>query len=519
MRLLKNELNKPPMSNLDNKRVFKNTAFLYIRMLIVLAISVFTVRIALENLGVVDYGIYNVVGGLSASFIFFQSALTNATQRYLNFALGRNDFKHLGEVFNISLEIYSIIAITVLIFGGILGTWFVSNKLTIPPDKVTAAIVVLFSTLVSLSFTFIGAVFEAVIIAHEDMKIYAYLGLLDAFSKLIVAVVISIIPFDKLVVYSILLAFFSIIPKAILWVYCHNRYAETSIKPFWNKQLFIEIFSFSGWNMYGAGVWMINQQGINILLNIFFGPVVNAARGVAYQVTNVVNNFVSNFYTAIKPQIIKTYAAEEFDQFKQLIFNSSRLSSYLIWMFFLPIYLRIDYVLGLWLKDVPAYTPIFIRWVLAYMLVDTLNNPLWTAIQAVGKLKKTILYGSSFFLLAFPLSYIFLKIGYGAYIVYPILIAVRAIYLVIVFRILNLYIPLSGLEYCKTVLMPIIGVYIVSFGMMYYINSIFQENFISLILVCAISVIISGISILLLGISNEERSAVLNKLNYVLHTN
>lgn len=503
----------------DNKRVAKNTLFLYIRMLLIMGISIFTVRIILENLGVIDYGIYNVIGGLSASFIFFQSALTNATQRFLNFNIGNNNTKELGHIFNISLEVYAFIAILVLIVGVSFGTVFVSNKLSIPIAKHQAAIVVLYTTVFTFACSFVASVYEAVLISHENMKIYAYIGLFDAVSKIIVAYLIVIIPSNKLIIYAIFLAISSLIPKIVMMFYCRSHYNETKVEPYWNKDLFKSIFSFSGWNIYGTGVWMINQQGIAILLNIYFGPVVNAAQGIASQVTSIVNNFVTNFFTAVRPQIVKTYAAGEYNAFRNLIAFSSRFSSYLVWIFFLPIYLRIDYILSLWLKDVPEYTSIFIKWVLLFMLVDVLNGPLWSAIQAVGKLRKTILYGSSFFLLAFPISYLFLRLNFQAWIVYPILIVVRVIYLIIVFRILNNYISISGNIYFKTVIRPLSTVILITYGIMYPINHLFPENFISLVLISVISLVISMSTMLIFGLNKEEKNIIISKVKYVIIKN
>lgn len=481
-------------------------------MLLVMGISIFTVRIVLENLGVIDYGIYNVVGGLSTSFIFFQSALTNATQRFLNFSIGQNNRKELGQIFNLSLEIYTGIALFVLLIGGIIGPWFISNKLSIPDNQIKSALVVLYSTLFTLICSFIASVYEAVLISRENMKIYAYIGLFDAIAKIIVAYIIVVIPFNKLITYSVLLAIFSIIPKIAMILYCSKKYSETAIFPYWNKNLFKELFSFSGWNIYGTGVWMANQQGINILLNIYFGPIVNAAQGIASQVTTVVNNFVTNFFTAIRPQIVKTYAAGELNSFLNLITLSSRFSTFLVWIFFLPIYLRINYILSLWLKEVPEYTPIFIKWVLAFMLVDVLNNPIWSATQAVGKIKRTILYGSSFFLLAFPISYIFLKLNYPAWIVYPILTIVRAIYLIIVFKILKSYISISGKNYIKSVIIPLIAVITVSLLIMIPINNLFPENLLSLILISFTSIIVNALTIYTLGLNITERNIVTKRL-------
>lgn len=504
------------MSHIDNKRIAKNTAFLYARMLIVMAISIFTVRIVLENLGIVDYGIYNVVGGLSSCFIFFHTALTNATQRFLNFELGKNNFVRLSRIFNISLELYAVIAIAVIIVGCIGGTWFVLNKLSIPPGKETAACITLYATLAGISFIFISAVYEAVLISRENMKVYAYTGLFDAFAKLAVAYAIAVIPFDKLISYSILFTVFSIAPKAFMIYYCRKHYGESEIKPYWDKNLFKEIFSFSGWNFYGTAVWMVNQQGINIILNIFCGPVINAARGIAYQVTNVVTNFCTNFFTAVKPQIIKSYAVGDFTGLYNLILRSSRYSVYLIWIFFLPIYLRIDYVLHLWLTEVPDYTSLFVKWVLVYMVFETLNNPVWTAIQAVGKIKTTMVYSSTVFLLAFPLSYLCLRQGLAPWTVYPSLIVMRIAANAISLYMLRQYTGISLRQYARSVILPVILVTFVTMVIMYPIDSLFAQNFISLLIVSLLSLMVNAMIIGSVGIPRHELTVILSQISNVV---
>lgn len=482
-------------------------------MLIVMAISIFTVRIVLQNLGVTDYGIYNVVGGLSSAFIFFQSALTNATQRFLNFELGTKNVVKLNNIFNLSLELYFIIAVLVLTFGSTIGIWFIYNKLSIPTDKINAACLVLITTLISLAFSFISSVFDAVIISRENMKIYAYLGLIDAVSKLIIAYVIVIVPSNKLSVYAILLMIFSIITKLATIIYSKNHYEETKLKFYWNRDLFKEIFSFSGWNLYGTAVWMVNQQGINILLNIFYGPIINAARGITAQVTNVVNNFIVNFFTAIRPQIIKSYASENLKEFISLILDSTKFSVLLVWIICLPLILKIDYILSIWLETVPEYTSCFIKWVIVFILVDTFNNPLWSGIQATGKLKTPILYGSTVFLLAFPISYILLRYLNIPWIVYPVLIILRAFNFIIWIYILRKYVEIKFSLYLKNVILPISLIVFISFVSVGYINNYFPNDFKSLIIISLISVLINTLCMYSIGLNPSQKSALNSKIN------
>ena len=489
--------------------------FLYIRMIFIMGVTLYTSRIVLVALGVDDFGVYNVVGGLSASFVFFSSALTNATQRFLNFEHGIGNSKKLNDIFNLSLLIYTFIAFVIVIIGVIFGTWFIRSKMTIPASALNAACIVLYATLFSLLFSFIGSVYESVLIARENMKIYAYLGIIDAFGRLSCAFIITLVPTNRLAIYAILLCIIHVLPKLALIIYCKSHYSETINHFYWNKELFKQLFSFAGWNIYGTGVWMLNQQGINILLNIFFGPVVNAARGITSQITSAISNLSVNFFTAVRPQIIKNYAAKQYDDYTQLIYSSSKYSVYLVWLICLPLWLKCDYILTLWLKDVPEYTTLFVKWVVGFILIDTLNNPLWSGIQAVGNLKKTILYGSTYYLLVFPVSYLLLKHGGAPWVVYPILIFFRGTYLIIVFRILASYVPLKGSLYLSQVLLPIILTLCLSFIVGAFLNPFFEDNFLQLSLFVMITIFLNFLTIFCVGLSTLERNILIKKLKKI----
>lgn len=505
------------MPSINNKRIAKNTIFLYLRMLFVMGVTLYTSRVVLQALGVVDYGIYNVVGGLSSTFVFFSSALSNATQRFLNYEHGKGRTDKLNNIFNLSLLVYCSIAVVIILIGVLFGTWFVDNKLIIPDSSLPAARVVLYMTLLSLLFSFVGSVYESVLISRENMKIYAYIGIIDAVGRLICAYLITIIPNNKLSIYAILLAIVHVLPKLLLIIYCVSQYSETKIKYYWDKKLFKEMFTFAGWNIYGTGVWMANQQGINIILNIFFGPIVNAARGIATQVTTAVTNVGVNFFTAVRPQLIKSYASEDINSFINLIYKSSKYSVFLLLYICLPFFLKTEYILSLWLKDVPDYTVIFTKWVLVFVLIDSLNNPLWCAIQAIGDLKKTILFGSSFYLLAFPVSYLSLRYGAPSWIVYPILIFFRIIYLIIVFKILRLYIPISSTIYAKKVLFPTINVIIISYIISYLLSLFEPTSIIYLCILLTTTTAVISIFIFILGFSSDERRYLTSKFKGFTH--
>lgn len=500
----------------NNKRIAKNTIFLYIRMLVIMGVTFYTSRVVLQALGVVDFGIYNVVGGLSSSFIFFSSALTNSTQRFLNMKLGMNSIDQVKNIFNLSLLIYSVIAFAVVITGLVVGYWFIKNKLVIPIDRLDAASIILYTMLLSLGITFITSVFESVLIARENMKLYAYLGIFDAIAKLGIAYCILHVNEQKLILYALLMALVQVLLKLILVSYCLIRYPECKIKYFWDKRLFKEMFSFTGWNIYGSGVWMINEQGINILLNLFFGPVVNAARGISVQVNNAINNFSTNFFVAVRPQIIKTYAVGNYEYLKKLVFASSKFSVYLLWILCVPVILRTEYVLSIWLGEVPEYVVPFVQWILIYSLVNSLNNPVWSVIMATGRLKKTVLIGSNLFLLAFPISYLFISNGFPPVTVYLILAVMRLAFLFVAILIVGNWVDISLKEYSLQVLFPILIATIPIGFILQFINSLFDQNIISLVIICCISTILSMLSIFVCGISQVERNIIVKYVKNVI---
>ena len=480
-----------------------------------MAVTLFTSRIVLQALGVKDFGIYNVVGGLSSSFIFFSSALTNSTQRYLNFELGKSNIDNVSKVFNLSLSIFTSIAVLIWIIGIPIGYWFIANKLVIPPEQVKAATIVLLCTVIPFGLIFIFSVYESSLIARENMKMYAYIGIFDAVSKLCIAYTIMHIQNNKLVVFAILMAIVQLIPKMYIAAYCSKHYPECKFRFYWDRRLFKDMFGFTGWNIYGSGVWMINEQGINILLNMLFGPAINAARGIAVQVNNAVNNFSTNFYTAVRPQIIKSYASGDLSGMKDLLYSSSRFSVYLLWIICLPLILKADYVLSIWLVEVPNYAVVFVQWILIYSIVNSLNNPIWTAVMAVGKLRSVVLVGSNIFLLAFPISFILLKFGYDPYIVYPVCAIMRIVFLVVSIKYLQRNITISLLEFTKCVAVPIISVMLPSAIIMWQIKPLLPNDFYGLIGFVLISIIVSGISIYFLGVTHMERYKINAKLKYI----
>lgn len=497
----------------NNKRIAKNTLMLYIRMLLVMAVALYTSRVILQSLGIVDYGLYNVIGGMTLMFGFFQSSLSNATQRYLNVELGRNDREGVNRIFSLSQLIYFAMSILVVVVAEVIGLWFIYNKLTIPPDRLDAALWVFHTTVISLFFTLNGIVYNSMLIANENMKAYAYLGIIEVILKLLIAFALFYSPFDRLKLYSVLFLLVTLSVQSFYAVTCLRKYKEARFHYYWNKNIFREMFAFMGWNTVGTAAWALNFQGINILFNIFFGPVVNAANGIASQVNGAVTKFSMNFYTAVQPQIVKSYAAGDYDYFRSLIYNSSRYSFYLMWLLCLPIMLRIDYILGLWLGNVPESTNQFVIWTLIFSLVNTLTNPFWMAIQAVGKLKKYVIVGSGVFFLAFPITLIFFKFGSSAITALQILAVIRGLYLLTVIIITNKFVNIGIKKYILHTIFPIVKVTAISLLILLLFNGLLPQNFIYLTIAVVVSIAITLASIYFVGITKSEKSLVTSKLN------
>ena len=485
-------------------------------MMFVMFIAFFTSRVILDKLGVEDFGIYNVVGGIAIMFVFFSSSMANATQRFLNIELGKENTVGAKQVVNQHLLIYGLIAIIVLIVAETFGLWFVKNKLVIPDTRMDAAIWVYQFTVISLCITLLGVVFNSLIIAHEDMRIYSYVGIVEGVLKLVIAYLISIISFDRLIFLALAFAILTTAIQIYYFIYCRKRYQECVLEWFWNTKQIKQTFSFISWNTVGTAVYAINSQGINVLLNMFFGPGVNAARGIAYQIDGAVNNFSNNFFTAVRPQITKAYAKQDFDYLNKLFFQSSKYSFFLLWIISLPIIICINPILSIWLVEVPEWTATFSKWVLAYSLVNVLNNPVWSIALSTGKLGKYISIGSSIFLLSFPISYIILKQGGSPVSVFIVLFVVRSVFIIATLIIIHSYITFSYKEYAQKVLFPCGIVTCISSLFAIMISKVIQGNSIMEITSGIVTAFITVTCVWFLGMSLEDKlfakSLIQNKL-------
>ena len=402
-------------SSHDNKRIAKNTLALYLRTILTILISLYTSRVVLDTLGETDFGIYNIVGGVVVLFTFINAAMTSATQRFLNIEIGRGDGIQIGRVFSMSMTVHISLALLVLLLAETIGLWFVSTRLNIPADRIDAALWVYQFSVLSTCVNIIRVPYNSAIIAYERMSFYAYIGILENLLRLcIVYLLLSPIFSAKLIVYAVLTFAVFVIIFICHKRYCNRKFQITHYRPYWDKNRYMELLSFSGWNMFGGAANVGTTQGVEIVLNLFFGVVVNAAMGVANQVQMAVGSFLANFQTAFTPQLMRLYAQGSYDPFRTLILQASKFSYYLFYLIALPFVVCAEPILGLWLKDVPEHAVVFTQLSLLFTLVDALSGPLWISAQATGEIRRFQLVTSSIRFLNIPLAYTLLTLGLSA---------------------------------------------------------------------------------------------------------
>lgn len=498
-------------SQYSSKRILKNTVVLYIRMIVVTIVSFFTVRITLQVLGVEDYGIYNVVGGIVAFLGILSATMSSATQRYLAFDLGRNDLNAYQNTFSLLLLVYCILSLIIIIFGEILGPWIISSYLKIPEERLTAAQWVYQFSLLSFCLTLISTPYQASIIANEKMGVFAFVGLYDSFGKLIVTCLLYFVAYDKLIIYASLIFFISLSNYIIQRVYCRKWLCGCAYRHYWNKDYLKEIVGYTGWNLFGAASSTLNNAGISIVLNLFFGPLVNAAKGIADRIHGLVVSFSVNFYQAMAPQIIKTYAAGEYEQSKNLVLNSSKLSFYLLYVLTLPLLYGMPAILNLWLgaDSVTDDMVVFSRLILIYSLVNVFELPITMIIRATGNIKHYQVCVGLVTLCTLPVCALLFYCGKPAYWYLIILTAVYFIAWFIRLFIAHKQVNLNFISYLRMVLLPISIVIALSVGLSFLLFRVFHfGDFFQIV----VSFALSCICVWFLGLTKIERRTVVDKL-------
>ena len=487
------------------KRIAKNTLMLYFRQILIIIVSLYTVRVVLNTLGAEDYGIYNVVAGVVTMFSFLSNSMATASQRYFSFALGQNDSESLKKYFSMSFTIYCLIALIVLVLAETVGLWFVTQKLIIPSERQNAAFWIYQASIFSMICTILTAPFMASIIAHEDMNIYAYVSIIEVVLKLGIVFLLPLFTIDKLIFYGLLMAGVVFINTAIYRTICVKKYVECEFSFFWEKSLFKELVSYTGWNMFGSAVGVFKNQIVNIILNQFFNPVVNAARGIAAQVNSAVNSFAQNFSTAVRPQIIKSYASGEKEKMLQLMFRSCKATFLLMFVFALPLILEMPYVLKLWLKNVPEYAVLFTILALIDALIDTISYPIMAAAQATGKIKLYQSVVGGVLLLNAPIAFVVLTFGTAPYSVFIVSISITFIAFIVRLIILKHLIDFSFWQFIGKVFLPVVFCALISFVIPYLVRNMMNSNFIRLCVTVVVSVISVALSGYFVALSKNEK--------------
>jgi len=491
----------------NNKRIAKNTLFLYFRSFLTFAVGLYTSREVLAQLGVSDFGIYNVVGGIIVLFSFIQNAMASATGRFFTFDLGKGDFEQLKKTFNLSVVIHIFTALTIFILGETIGLWFLNTQLSIPSERMEAANFVYQFSVFAACIGILQIPYMVVINAHERMKVYAYIGIADSVFYLVIAISLGFAPIDKLKFYSILLFCLYVVRAAFYRAYCYRNFIETHFKWFWDKKMFLERMGFSGWTTLSGISAIAALQGVNMLLNMFHGVVVNAAYGIMTQISNGMTQWANNFFAAVNPQITKSYAKGDMDYLYSLLFRSAKFSFLISFAFAVPLVINMDFVLHLWLKTVPEYAVIFcqirvVDWAL-WMLV----TPLSIAIASTGRIKKFMMIDSVFILMNFILAYIFLKLEYSPVSVPLIYISVNVFRYVLYLRFSKNLINLSISQYIHRVYIKSFIVTLISIPLPIFI-SFYVEGWTSLFATSGSFILLFLSSSIFFGLDMNERAMI-----------
>lgn len=494
-------------------------------MLFMMAVSLYTSRIVLKYLGIIDYGIYNIVGGIIIMLSFFNTCMASATQRFLTFELARGNVQKLKETFATALNIHILICIIAIILAESLGLYFLNYYLNIPSDKYFAANIVYQCTIIIFCINLIQIPYNAALIAHEKMNIYAYLSLLEVILKLVIVYILGLFTNNRLIIYGGLMVIVQLIVRLSYQLYCKRQYKECSFMLYFDKETFKNMIGFAGWSMFGSVAWLLRDQGINIVLNLFFGPAINAAKGVSSQVSNAVIAFVANFLTAINPQITKNYANGRLKEMEKLTYAGIKYSFVLVTLIAIPIILNINEILSLWLSEIPIYTSQFIILLIVDIMLGTLMgaNPLLTALSATGNIKRPQLAVSLIIALILPTSYFILKIGskpyevFYAYLFYTLIAGIVRLYYakkMIGFSLMTFYkkvfIPSSVMLICAIPILMFVK---------YHLFQNIQNNLFNILINSLFSILYIAIIFWFIAMNKTERKMIINTIESKIYKN
>ena len=496
--------------NPSNRRIAKNTLLLYIRTLFVMIVSLFTSRIMLDSLGVENYGIYIVVGGVVAMFSSISGALSLSISRFLTFELGKGDMDKLKRIFSTSVNIQFLLSVIIVILCETIGLWFLNHRMNIPAERISAANWVLQLSLIAFVINIVSIPYNAAIIAHEKMSVFAYFSILEVVLKLAIVYLLYVSPWDKLITYSLLFVFVSSIIRIVYGIYCHHHFEETHYQNIYDQRLIKDMIGFAGWNFFASTAYVFNTQGINIITNLFFGVGVNAARGITMQVEGAIMKFIGDFTTAINPQIIKSYASGDKLSLFSLICRGARYSYLLSLLISLPVFMEIDYILSIWLIEVPDHTSAFIRLSILAVIMDRLGNTGYVACQATGNIRRYTCIITGWACMVFPLTYIAFKLGAPAeasYVIFAVMYAFVAV------RRLWLMRDLLGFPpriFITDVLVRVFEVTVAAVILPLTIVYAFDTSFFRLVVSVIVCILSVGVFSLLFGVTSDERLKLLS---------
>lgn len=501
----------------NSKRIAKNTLLLYIRMLFTMGVSLYTSRIVLNTLGVEDFGIYNVVGGIVAMFVIVSGSLSTAISRFITFELGKGDVQKLKKIFSTSVSVQVIIALAVCALAEVVGVWFLNEKMNIPIERLPAANWILQCSILTFMINLISVPYNASIIAHEHMKAFAYISILEITLKLFIVYSLAMFAYDKLIMYALLLLLVAFIIRIVYGVYCKKKFSECAYSFVLDKSLLRSMLSFAGWNFIGSSSAVLRDQGVNIALNLFYGPIVNAARGISFQVNTAIMGFVNNFMMALNPQITKSYASEDREYMQLLIHQGARFSFYLLLFLSLPVFFEAQSVLVLWLNVVPQHTVLFVRLILIFAMCESLSGTLVTAMLATGKIRNYQIVIGGLQLLNFPVSYSLLYFGFFPEVTMIVAITISLICLFSRLLFFNTLIGVSVKSYIFSVLINILLVSVCSIILPLVIYYSMDVGLLRILIICFSSAISVLFSIYVVGCSKVERKYMNHKLLFIIN--
>ncbi len=471
-----------------------------------MSISIFTSRVVLQALGVDDYGIYNVVGGFVAMFSILSSSMVSASQRFISYEMGKVH-PQMDRLFSGTVSIHLLLAVCVLVVFESFGIWFLNTQLNIASDRYYAANWVFQCSVLTFCINLISVPYNACIIAHEKMNAFAYISIYEALAKLGIVYLLRLSSFDKLIFYALLMLAVSISLRLLYGVYCTRHFDECRFHFIIDKPLFKDMLSFSGWNFIGSTAGILCTQGINVLINIFFGVALNAARGLAEQVNHAINSFITNFMTAMNPQITKSYAGRDYEYMNKLMFRGAKYATILFFFLSLPIFVKAEYILDLWLVEVPPYAAIFLRLAIIYSLFQSLSNTLYIGMLATGNIKKYQIVMGGLYIVTFPLCYLFFKVGLGPEWGYISSIIILFFGVFVRLYLLQKMIPsFSIMSFVKGTILKVLYVMFVSFIIVKMVSIIqIESDFSSLVFTVFVSVFIIPLSTYMLALESGER--------------